>query len=82
VAEDPLDQLEVGQVVLDVEDGEVGPGRRGRLGGGRLLLELALGVGDRGLGQGQLDPEGAALPDGGGQLQGAAHGLGQALGQG
>jgi hypothetical protein len=65
VAEDPLDQLEVGQVVLDVEDGEVAPVRRGRLGRGRLLLKLAPGLPDRGLGQapgqgqakaGALDP--------------------------
>jgi hypothetical protein len=32
VAEDPLDQLQVGEVVLDVEDGEVRPGRGGLLG--------------------------------------------------
>ncbi len=77
--EDPLDELQVGQVVLDAQYRQAGT-----LGIGAVLLsggvgELALLSLHRALDQWQLDPEGAPLADGGGHVQRPAHRLGQPL---
>ena len=57
VAEDPLDQLEVGQVVLDVEDGDVGRWETGSAASAGCLSSWPSGPLDGGHRPGELDPE-------------------------
>ena len=79
LGQDPLDQGEVGQVVLDVQHH---PTSRRRLHGGLGPAAQAFVAFDGAFDPGQLQGEGAALPESAGRLQGAAHDLGQPPGQG